>query len=172
MLVIKFDGVQMTTRQLLTVPSGNTGSSHSSNTDIFTECWTLNTEESTLKTNLPVSCCLLALCLLYWSLCIVYNITVCMSCKHGNMFHSIFMNIHYVAELIFIINCILKHKIISNIKIQWMGIKIQFYFDYSRTFLLFHICFDGETWKVFASSCQFKFPFLLLAVRFPQSTKF
>ena len=106
------------------------------------------------------------------SLCIVYNITVCMSCKHGNMFHSIFMNIHYVAELIFIINCILKHKIISNIKIQWMGIKIQFYFDYSRTFLLFHICFDGETWKVFASSCQFKFPFLLLAVRFPQSTKF
>ena len=170
MLVIKFDGVQMTTRQLLTVPSGNTGSSHSSNTDIFTECWT---EQSLSRSQLSCLVCLSVIyVILNSSLCIVYNITVCMSCKHGNMFHSIFMNIHYVAELIFIINCILKHKIISNIKIQWMGIKIQFYFDYSRTFLLFHICFDGETWKVFASSCQFKFPFLLLAVRFPQSTKF
>lgn len=54
-------------------------------------------------------------------------ITVCMSCKHVNMFHRIFMNIHYDAELMFIINCILKH-----IKIRW----IEFYFIISDFFAL------------------------------------
>ena len=52
--------------------------------------WTVKSEDQPRDPDKPYSG--VSRSLLYSSLCILYNITVCMSCKHVNMFHRIFIN--------------------------------------------------------------------------------